>query len=30
MLIISRRIGESAIIDGDIEVKVMGINGNQV
>lgn len=30
MLILTRKIGESVIIDGDIEVKVLGVHGNQV
>ena len=30
MLILTRRVGEKTIIDGDIEVAILGIKGNQV
>jgi len=30
MLILTRRIGESIIIDGDIKLKILGDRGNQV
>jgi carbon storage regulator len=30
MLCLVRRVGESVIIDGDIVVKVLGINGGRV
>ena len=30
MLVLSRRIGEMVVIDGDIKVKVLGVQGNQV
>ena len=30
MLILTRRIGEKLIIDGDIEVMILGVKGNQV
>ena len=30
MLVLSRRIGEVIVIDGDIKVKVLGVQGNQV
>jgi carbon storage regulator len=30
MLILTRRVGEAVIIDGDIKVVVMGVKGNQV
>ena len=30
MLILTHRISESVIIDGDIEVKILRANGNQI
>ena len=30
MLILSRKLGESIVIDDDIQVRILGINGNQV
>jgi carbon storage regulator len=30
MLILTRRIGETIIIDGDIEVTILSIKGNQI
>lgn len=30
MLILTRRIGETLIIDDDIEVHILGVKGNQV
>jgi carbon storage regulator len=30
MLILSRRIGESMIIDGNVKVHVLGVSGNQI
>ena len=30
MLVLSRKIGESIIIDGDITVTVVAVNGNKV
>jgi carbon storage regulator len=30
MLILTRRIDESIIIDDDIKIKVLGIRGNQI
>ena len=30
MLILTRRVGESVMIDGDITVTVLGVKGNQV
>ena len=30
MLVLSRRIGQTIIIDGDIRITVLGVNGNQV
>ncbi|MCL4143212.1 UNVERIFIED_CONTAM: hypothetical protein GTU68_010783 [Idotea baltica] len=30
MLILSRRVGETLIIDKDVKVQVLSINGNQV
>jgi carbon storage regulator len=30
MLILSRKIGEKLIIDGDIEVQVLGVKGDQI
>lgn len=30
MLILTRRIGESLIIGDDVEVHVLGVNGNQI
>lgn len=30
MLVISRRVGESLILDGETEVKILAIKGNQI
>ena len=30
MLILSRRVGESLIIDQDVKVHVLGVSGNQI
>lgn len=30
MLILSRRVGEALIIDKDVKVQVLGVNGSQV
>lgn len=30
MLVLTRRLGEAIIIDGDIRVEVLGIKGNQI
>jgi len=30
MLILTRRPDESIIIDGNIKIKILGVNGNQV
>ena len=30
MLILSRRVGESLIIDQDVKVHVLGVGGNQI
>ncbi|SFF39406.1 carbon storage regulator, CsrA [Fontimonas thermophila] len=30
MLILTRRVGETVVIGGDIEVTILGVKGNQV
>jgi len=30
MLVLSRRVGESIVINGEIEITVLGVRGNQV
>ena len=30
MLILTRRVGETLIIDDDVEVQILGVKGNQV